>query len=88
MMEGTCQGKPKIDYPCPWLFKVIGGERQALAAAITEVLGERPHLLTYSNASSSGKYHSFNLEVVVESEAHRDQLYRTLAACTVIRTVL
>jgi len=87
-MEGTCQRKPKIDYPCPWLFKVIGGDRHALAAAIAEVLGERQHLLIYSRASSSGKYHSFNLEVVVESEDHRNELYRTLAACTVIKTVL
>jgi putative lipoic acid-binding regulatory protein len=87
-MEGTCQRKPKIDYPCPWLFKVIGGDREALAATIAEVLGERQHLLTFSNASSSGKYHSFNLEVVVESEKHRDELYRTLAACEVIKTVL
>ena len=87
-MEGFCQNKPKIDYPCPWLFKVIGGEREALVAAIAEVLGERQHLLTYSNCSSSGKYHSFNLEVVVESESHRDELYSTLAACEVVRTVL
>ncbi len=87
-MEGFCERKPKIDYPCPWLFKVIGGDRSALAAAIAEVVGERQHLLTYSNTSSSGKYHSFNLEVVVESESHRDELYQTLAACAVVKTVL
>lgn len=87
-MEGFCQRKPKIDYPCPWLFKVIGGEREVLAAAIAGVLGGRQHLLVYSHTSSSGKYHSFNLEVVVESEAQRDQLYQALAACAVVRTVL
>jgi len=87
-MEGFCKRKPKIDYPCPWLFKVIGSDREALAAAITEVLGERQHLLTYSKSSGNGKYHSFNLEVVVESETHRDELYRTLAARAVIKTVL
>jgi uncharacterized protein len=87
-MEGFCERKPKIDYPCPWLFKVIGVNREAMVAAIAEVLGERQHLLSYSNTSSSGKYHSFNLEVVVESENHRDKLYHTLAACTVVKTVL
>jgi putative lipoic acid-binding regulatory protein len=87
-MEGFSQNKPKIDYPSPWLFKVIGVDREALPRAIAEVLGERRHLLVYSNASRTGKYHSFNLEVVVESEIHRDELYRSLAACAVIMTVL
>ncbi len=87
-MEETCQKKPKIDYPCPWLYKVIGGAREELAAAIGEVMGERQHLVTYSHASRTGKYHSFNLEVVVESEAHRDELYRVLSACAIVKAVL
>jgi len=67
---------------------VIGGERQSVAAAITAVVGASEHLLTYSHASSGGKYHSFSLELVVESEAHRDRLYRELLACAVVRVVL
>lgn len=87
-MEGYCTVKPKIDYPCPWLFKVIGGDREAVAAAIAEVVGEAEHLLACANSSSGGKYHSFDLELVVESEAHRDRLYRELSACAVVRVVL
>jgi putative lipoic acid-binding regulatory protein len=87
-MPGFEKTKPRIDYPCPWLFKVIGSNREDLARAIAGVMGERQHLLFYSHASRTGKYHSFNLEVVVESESHRDELYRSLAACAVIKAVL
>lgn len=87
-MQECCPKKPKIDYPCPWLFKVIGVGRGEVTAAIAEVVGEAEHLVSCANSSSGGKYHSFNLELVVESEAHRDRLYRELAACTVVRVVL
>ena len=87
-MEELCRSKPEIEYPCPWLFKIIGGEREAVAAAIGEVVGEAEHILTYSHASSSGKYHSFNLELLVASETHRDGLYCALAAAAVVRVVI
>lgn len=80
--------KPKIDYPCLWLYKVIGEDRAAVAAAIAEVVGAAEHLVVCANSSSGGKYHSFNLELVVESEAHRDRLYCELSACAVVRVVL
>lgn len=87
-MQGYCPEKPKIDYPCPWLFKVIGVDREAVAAAIAGVVGEAEHLVVHANSSSGGKYHSFDLELVVESEAHRDRLYRELSACAVVKVVL
>lgn len=87
-MENFCQRKPDIAYPCPWLFKVIGCEREALAGAIVAVVGDVSHTLTPANASCGGKYHSFNLELLVESESHRDRLYRELAACGQVKVVL
>jgi putative lipoic acid-binding regulatory protein len=87
-MEGSCRRKPKIDYPCPWLFKVIGGDREAVRTAIAAVVGETPHTLVSANVSSGRRYHSFNLELLVESEADRDRLYRDLGACAVIKVVL
>ncbi|NTV13162.1 MAG: DUF493 domain-containing protein [Desulfobulbaceae bacterium] len=87
-MEGFCRTKPDIDYPCLWLFKVIGGKREAVAAAIAEVMGEAEHIVSAAHASSGGKYHSFNLELMVESETHRDDLYQALAACPVVKVVL
>ena len=87
-MEELCRTKPEIDYPCLWLFKVIGGGREAVAAAIAQVVGETEHIVTYSHSSRCGKYHSFNLELLVASEAHRDDLYQALAAPAAVKVVL
>lgn len=87
-MEEFCRTKPDIAYPCPWLFKVIGRGREAVAAAIVEVVGEAEHLCSYSHSSRCGKYSSFNLELLVESESHRDELYQALAAAPVVKVVL
>ena len=87
-MAESCRSKPDIEYPCHWLFKVIGGGSEAVAAAIAEVMGETAHIVISSHASSGGRYHSFNLELTVTSESHRDDLYRALAACPVVKVVL
>ena len=87
-MSGFCQKKPKIDYPCPWLFKVIGFDRQEIEEAIAVVIGEVPFSVTASMSSSSGKYLSVNLETEVASEEDRDRIYRELSAHVSIKVVL
>jgi len=83
-----CQKKPKIDYPCSWLYKVIGIGREEVELAIIEILGEGHYSITYSSVSSSGKYHSLNLEIEVVSEQNRDNIYNSLAAHAAIKVVL
>lgn len=85
---GSCQTKPDIDYPCQWLFKIIGSDCQAIEIAIQKVVGEAQIKITASNVSSSGKYQSVNLEMEVTSEAHRLALYKNLGNCAAIKVVL
>ncbi|MCK4838087.1 MAG: DUF493 domain-containing protein [Desulfobulbaceae bacterium] len=85
---GGCQTKPEIDYPCQWLFKVIGSGCQEVEAAIKEVVGDASFKITPSKASSGGKYHSVNLEMEVTSEEYRLAIYRNLGACASIKVVL
>lgn len=88
MLINDCQGKPRIDYPCPWLFKVIGFDPQEIEEAIAEVLGDVKVTISSSKASSGGKYHSVNLEMEVASEEARDAVYNNLAAHASIKVVL
>jgi len=83
-----CQAKPDIDYPCPWLFKVIGFNGQEIELAIAEVVGAVPFTVTASKSSSGGKYHSVNLEMEVTSEENRDSIYQDLSAHRAIKVVL
>lgn len=88
MIINDCKAKPKIDYPCPWLFKVIGFDQEGIEKAIAEILVDADVAVTASNVSSSGKYHSVNLEMEIASEEERDSVYKNLSSHASIKVVL
>jgi putative lipoic acid-binding regulatory protein len=76
MNENEC--KPLIDYPCPWIYKVIGRDPEGLRCAIAEVMKGSEHTITPSRSSKAGSYHCLNVELTVESEAVRLGIYERL----------
>lgn len=80
--------KPKIDYPCTWQFKVIGRNKAAVRTAVSNTLSTRAHTLVFSNTSRAGKFHSFSIDIRVESEEDRNLLLVSLAEAEEIVTVL
>ena len=88
LILNTCQKKAEIEYPCAWNFKVIGTDRGRMEQAIVQVMGDRQYLLTASRSSSGGKYHSLNLETVVEDEAARNAIYAALKEQADVKMVL
>lgn len=80
--------KLEIDYPCVWQYKVIGMERKAVQAALSEKLGDAPYSLSESRTSRKGKYISLNLELTVHTEEQRLSLYNSLATDPAIRMIL
>ncbi len=84
----TCKEKPDIEYPCPWLYKVIGIDENALRKAIETILGKKNILITKSHTSSGGKYRSLNVEVVVEDEKSRLSNYNNLKNHAAVKVVL
>lgn len=87
--SSTADGcRPEINYPCSWQYKVIGEDREALIRAIKECVQEKAHLLTDSKKSSSGRYVSMNLELVVTSEENRLEIFNTLAGDPAVKVVI
>ena len=84
----SCKEKPSIDYPCSWLYKVIGLDEEALRRAIEIVIGDKDVLITRSNTSSSGKYCSLNVEFVVEDEETRLRYYQHLKNHAAVKVVM
>jgi uncharacterized protein len=76
MSENEC--KPKISYPCPWVYKVIGRDQELIRGTIAEVLAGRIHTVTPSQSSRGGAYHCLNVALTVESEPVRLDLYERL----------
>ena len=89
-MEIINDSKQKLEltYPCGWTYKLIGYEKKAIQKAIHEVILEREHTLTHSNASKSGKYVSMNLDLVITNEDERNFIYEALKAHQNIKMVL
>ncbi len=80
--------KLELTYPCDWRYKIIGRERALLEQAIHDVITEREHKLTHSNASCSGKYISLNLDLLVHNEDDRQFIYEALKAHQHVKMVL
>lgn len=71
---------PRIDYPRPWTYRLIGRQALLVQAAIATILGKRRYVLTEGNHSSGGRYHSLELAVIVEDQAERDWIFQRLSA--------
>ena len=82
------EGRPVIEYPCPWEYKAIGWDEDSMREAIAEIMADRQHDVSFSRASRSGRYCSLLLVVTVESEDHRNAIFRALQEHRHIRMVL
>ena len=79
-------GKPVVEYPCQWGYKVIGPDEETMRAAVklclddclNENSGEREFELGHSRTSISGKYVSLSLNLKVKDEAERDSVFAAL----------
>lgn len=80
--------KVQIDYPCQWLYKVIGFDQEKLHQALLEIVSEDSCDISLSNSSRTGKYHCLNLEVTVQSEEERNSIYMALKAHPQVKMVL
>lgn len=78
----------EIEYPARWLYKVIGEDEQAVRAAVLELIDVPDVSLELSNTSSTGKYVSINVEVVVQDQEQRVELYEALRRHDAVRMVL
>ena len=78
----------KLVYPCEWLYKVIGSDKEQLHQAITHVVKDSSCSITPSNSSKTGKYHCLNLEITVQNEEERNLIYEALKEHPQVKLVL
>lgn len=56
--------------------------------AIEKIVKGRDYTITPSNVSKSGKYHSLNLEVLVDDDENRTGIYDKLRGNPAVKMVL
>jgi len=82
------QEKPEIEYPCSWVYKVIGEDCSQLKDIIVEACSPQDVTITHSHVSSKGKYHSLSAELIVPNEKVRLGIYEKLKAAPAVKIVL
>jgi uncharacterized protein len=80
--------KLELEYPCPWVYTLIGADEFAMRRVVADLLGETHYTLTYGKSSRTGKYCSLALELVVQTEQHRKGIYSALGNHPAIKAVL
>ena len=80
--------QPDIEYPCTWVYKVIGEDCSLLKDVIVSACSPLPVKISHSHASSKGKYHSLNAEVKIPSEEVRLKVYKTLTCSPAVKIIL
>jgi len=80
--------KLQLEYPCKWLYKIIGRDEKAMRRAVAEIVPSRSHTIVNSNTSSNGKYQSMNLSLTVESDNDRTGIFQSLKSHHAIKMVL
>jgi uncharacterized protein len=80
--------KAHFDYPCAWVYKVIGSSEESIRRAIKEIIQDESCSVTLSSSSKTGKYHCINLELIVCSEEHRVSIYESLRKHPSVKIIL
>jgi putative lipoic acid-binding regulatory protein len=80
--------RPEIEYPCTWIYKVIGEDCSLLKDIIISACSPLPVKISHSHTSSKGKYHSLNAELEVPTEEVRLRIYELLKCSPVVKIVL
>ena len=78
MIDNRENEKASIDYPCEWVYKVIGSDKESVYGATASIMQDCAYQINDSNASKTGKYLSFNVTVMVGDEAYRNKIYQAL----------
>ena len=78
----------QLEYPCNWSYRIICEDPDKINEIIVDVINERDFTVQISNKSKTGKYHSFNVELLVHHEDDRQGLFDLFKKHPEIKMVL
>lgn len=87
-MSASDRQKLDLDYPCLWIYKIIGPNQDELQNAVHNILQKRQYRITLSRISPTARYISMNVELTVENDADRVAVYEALKTHRAVTMVL
>jgi len=87
-MTDSKKRKAHLEYPCLWVYKIIGPDADEMRRAVADIICDRTYKISHSRSSTAAKYHCLNVELLVESESHRTAIYEALKAHRAVKIIL
>ena len=88
MDHESSEGRPQLDYPCEWGYRVIAGQESHIRLAIRQAFGGHPVKVGELRRSAGGRWCSVSVDTTVENEEQRHAFFDRLRQCAGIRLVL
>jgi len=88
--EGTeaNDGRPQLEYPCEWGYRLIAGQESHIRLAVRQAFGGHPVRLGELRRSTGGRWCSMGVDTTVMNEEQRQTFFEKLRGCVGIRMVL
>ena len=80
--------KLNLSYPCSWTYKIIINDDKNINDKINKIMEDKEYKLNLSKISKKGNYKSYSLEIEINSDFERTNLYTILSNETYIKMVL
>ena len=59
--------KLQLGYPCSWVYKIIGPDKDQMQIAVVEIIRDCKYKISPSRSSETAKYQCLNVELTVET---------------------
>ncbi len=84
----TVEKQPEIKYPTQWSYTIIGNNSELMHKAVESIIQPATYSIDKSHVSSSAKYTSLKISLIVFSHQERQQYFNELGSHKDIKIVL
>lgn len=78
----------RVEYPCWWTYAIIGPDEETLRLAVGTITRGTQHRVAFSKQSEHKKYVSLHVEVWVNNEPERNDLFEAFKTHDAVKMVL
>lgn len=69
--------KLELEYPCDWTYKLVVLNDHLIRNTVEDVLNGKKYNLDTSKTSKKGKFVSYKLDIIVDDEKERVEIYNS-----------
>lgn len=80
--------KLELNYPCDWTYKLVVLNDHHIRNTVEDILNGKKYKLDTSKESKKGKFISYKLDIIVDDEKERIEIYNSFKKHKDIKMVI